>query len=91
MASNRIPYKGNSRENIKEGVIGGKRLPIPNSTPVDFCTIIKKCWAHKRSDRPSSVDLLKMLDEYIRNQGKFNSSCFFYRISNLIDRETCCK
>ena len=72
LASNKIPYKGHLHETIEKGVIAGRRLPVPSSTPTEFCNIIQKCWAHKPSDRPSSIDLLGMLDEYLRKQGNFN-------------------
>jgi len=70
LASYEIPYDGHQNNVIREFVLAGDRLEIPDSTPLKFRSIIEKCWAQKPDDRPTSVDLIKMLNECNVKQGK---------------------
>ena len=77
IASYKRPYDDHQNNVIPQFVLSGRRLKIPNDTPPSFQTIINKCWTQKPEDRPTSVDLLKMINECIQNPGNIVYYFFF--------------
>ncbi|CAF3299801.1 unnamed protein product, partial [Rotaria sp. Silwood2] len=65
LASSSIPYCDRQDDVIRAYVLAGDRLKIPESTPLTFCEIIKKCWAQNPNDRPSCSDLVEMIEKAI--------------------------
>lgn len=60
LATEKQPYSTEEFKkpwDIARFVIAGKRLPIPDSVPSDFSTLIEMCWAHKAVTRPSQFIL----------------------------------
>ena len=80
LASHKKPYDDGHDDIIIKSVITGRRLKIPKRTPSDFRIVIEKCWAQKPDDRPTSVDLVKMLN---KKSGKSNISFFLLFNLNL--------
>ncbi|CAF3158989.1 unnamed protein product [Rotaria sp. Silwood2] len=70
LATNQKPYNGYNDSNIREMVVAGNRLPIPEAIPSGFRVLIEKCWAHYPNHRPNSSDLIGMIEECINIQSK---------------------
>ncbi|CAF4277870.1 unnamed protein product [Rotaria sp. Silwood2] len=68
LATNQKPYNGYNDSNIREMVVAGNRLPIPEAIPSGFRVLIEKCWAHYPNHRPNSSDLIGMIEECINIQ-----------------------
>jgi serine/threonine-protein kinase CTR1 len=62
LATNQIPYDGYDVSVVREFVLAGERLEIPKDKPSSFRKVIKKCWAHETSDRPSSTSLIELVE-----------------------------
>ena len=77
LANYEIPYDGHEIGHIKQFVLDGDRLDISDDTPLYFRNIIQKCWAQKQEDRPTCVDLIKMINECIQNPGT-SQICFSF-------------
>ena len=76
IASNKKPYDDIGDDNIREIVLGGDRLPIPETRPSNFRVIIEKCWAADPNDRPNISDLIRMIEECISIQSKYLLSTY---------------
>ncbi|CAM4950689.1 unnamed protein product [Rotaria socialis] len=59
------PYEGHADDVIRASVLAGDRLRIPENTPSRFCAVIKKCWAQNPQDRPSSSEIIQMIEQCI--------------------------
>ena len=68
LASRKIPYYGRQDDVIRAGVLAGSRLKIPEDTPSTFHELIKRCWAQQSNDRPSSSDVIEMIEKCIQMQ-----------------------
>ena len=71
LAANEIPYDGYQDALIREFVLAGDRLEIPETTPLHFTALIKKCWANSPNDRPNSSHVIDIIEECIKQQGNF--------------------
>ena len=71
LAANEIPYHGHQNAVIREFVLSGDRLEIPETTPRHFTALIEKCWAHNPNDRPDSSDVIDNIEKCIKQQGNF--------------------
>lgn len=69
LASCKIPYEGKEVNTIREFVLAGDRLKIPNGTPKSFRKVIEKCWAQEPTSRPTSTELVQMIEDCIAEQG----------------------
>ena len=69
LAANEIPYDGHQDAVIREFVLAGDRLDIPETTPRRFTVLIEKCWAHNPNDRPDSSDVIDIIEKCIEQQG----------------------
>ncbi|CAF1306036.1 unnamed protein product [Rotaria sordida] len=68
LATSEIPYDGLSDGVIRAFVLAGARLKIPEDTPSTFYELIKRCWAQQPNDRPSSSDVIEMIEKCIQMQ-----------------------
>ncbi|CAF4060085.1 unnamed protein product, partial [Rotaria sp. Silwood1] len=68
LAANEIPYDGHQNGNIREFVLSGDRLEIPETTPSSFSMVIQKCWANDPKDRPNCSQLIEIIGECVTNQ-----------------------
>ncbi|KAJ3084862.1 hypothetical protein HK102_000538 [Quaeritorhiza haematococci] len=57
-----VPYYGIADARIESGVQRGDRMEIPDSTPDDVKQLIERAWHQQPQQRPSFVDILKMVD-----------------------------
>ncbi|CAF4279540.1 unnamed protein product [Rotaria sp. Silwood2] len=71
LAANEIPYDGHQCEHIRQFVLSGDRLEIPEITSSNFSTLINKCWVNDPNDRPDCSQLIKIIEECIQNQSNF--------------------
>ena len=69
LAANEIPYHGHQNAVIREFVLAGDRLEIPETTPALFGELITECWAHNPNDRPSSSHVIDIIEKCIEQQG----------------------
>ena len=69
LAANEIPYHGHQNAVIREFVLAGDRLEIPETTPRHFTALIEKCWAHNPNDRPDSSDVIDNIEKCIKQPG----------------------
>ncbi|CAF1486943.1 unnamed protein product [Adineta ricciae] len=67
LVTNQIPYSGYSDSVVREFVLAGDRLKIPQDIPSSFRTIIEKCWAHGPNNRPSGSSLIPSIIACIDN------------------------
>ena len=58
-----IPYDGHSDSSIRDFILSGRRLKIPQNISMNFRLIIEKCWSQNPNDRPTCSDLLNMFNE----------------------------
>jgi serine/threonine protein kinase len=63
------PYDDLTDGGIREMVIAGDRLEIPETTPSTFRDLITKCWAQDPGDRPTSSELIAAMKECIQSAG----------------------
>jgi serine/threonine-protein kinase CTR1 len=76
LATGQKPYEYYKDVVIRESVLAGGRLEIPEITPSSFGTVIHKCWAHDPVDRPNSSDLVEMIEKCIEMQS--NTHVFLF-------------
>jgi len=67
IASCEIPYRGFDSEEIRDYVISGERLQIPDSCSRDFGVLICECWKHEPTLRPSIGSIIDKLLEICEN------------------------
>ena len=70
LAANKIPYDGHQSGIIRDFVLAGDRLDIPDGTPSSFASLIKKCWANNPDDRPNCSQVIQMIEDCIEKQSK---------------------
>ena len=48
LVTRKVPWKeeGYTRDDVRELVINGERLEIPNNCPTELQEIMKQCWKH---------------------------------------------
>ena len=56
-----LPYKGMDNLQVAVGVNQHLRLPIPEAYPSTVVKIMKACWQHSPSKRPSFLLIAKLL------------------------------
>ena len=56
-----LPYKGMKNIQVAANVCTGKRLPIPEPYPENVARIMKACWQHEPSQRPSFLLIAMIL------------------------------
>ena len=63
------PYKGVKAKEVAVKVKNYKdyRPKITKDTPEEMAELMKKCWDHDPSKRPSFAQILVVLDDYIRD------------------------
>lgn len=83
LSSYEIPYRGHQSDVIREFILAGNRLEIPDNTPLDFRSIIEKTWKQIPEDRPTSVHLLTMLNESIKRQGRSRISLSLHLLDDI--------
>jgi len=81
LATCKIPYDGHTDGVIRQFVLAGERLDIPENTPLNFCMVIKTCWAHDPGDRPDGSKLIQMIEQCIRDGG--NLLLFLFRFDQV--------
>ena len=69
LATYKKPYEGVKEDVIRAGILGGSRLIIPKDTPSNFSKVIEKCWAQYPQSRPSSSEIIKMIEQCIQTKG----------------------
>lgn len=68
LITRRVPFEGKSMSSVKQSVISGERLPLPEDTndstlPRGLVHLIKKCWNVDPRARPRISAIIKELDE----------------------------
>jgi mitogen-activated protein kinase kinase kinase 9 len=71
LVADEIPYEGHQDVVIRESVLAGDRLEIPESTPSRFKVLIERCWTQTPNDRPNSLDVIKVIENCIETQSNF--------------------
>ena len=71
LATREIPYDGHQNAVIREFVLAGDRLKIPEMTPLHFSEVIQKCWSHNPNNRPNSSHVIDLIERCIERQGNF--------------------
>ena len=71
LATSEIPYDGHQNALIREFVLAGDRLKIPEMTPLHFSEVIQKCWSHNPNYRPNSSHVIDLMEKCIERQGNF--------------------
>ena len=71
LAATEIPYDGHQNATIREFVLAGDRLEIPESVPRDFAALINKCWTGDPKNRPSCSVVIQSIEKCIQNQSNF--------------------
>uniref|UniRef100_A0A1I8AC11 Tyrosine-protein kinase n=1 Tax=Steinernema glaseri TaxID=37863 RepID=A0A1I8AC11_9BILA len=56
------PYSAWKAITVKEKVMAGYRMPTPDSMPDLVCTLMKRCWDHDPSKRPTAAEVRKEFD-----------------------------
>ncbi|XP_062505291.1 uncharacterized protein LOC134181999 isoform X2 [Corticium candelabrum] len=56
-----FPYQGYSNQEVVENVPKGLRISLPTSCPVEFRSLVKRCWLDDPKSRPSMSDILARL------------------------------
>jgi len=74
-----IPYDGYSDKSIRDFILSGRRLKIPQNISMNFHLIIEKCWSQNPNDRPTCSDLLNMFNEQHDQKQKQSNSFFFMK------------
>jgi len=74
-----IPYDGHSNSSIRDFILSGRRLKIPQNISTNFRLIIEKCWSQNPNDRPTCSDLLNMFKEQHDQKQKQSNSFFFMK------------
>ena len=70
MASDKIPFKGFSRDQfMKEVVIGKARPKLDSSWPTGFSNLLNSCWHHDPNARPSFSTVILDLNSLIGDNG----------------------
>ncbi|CAF4473085.1 unnamed protein product [Rotaria sp. Silwood2] len=69
LAARNRPYENHANDNIRASVLAGNRLPMPENTPANFRVVINKCWAQEPQDRPSSSEIIQMVEKCMQIQG----------------------
>ncbi|XP_024086172.1 insulin receptor-like isoform X2 [Cimex lectularius] len=71
------PYQGLSNEQVLQFVISGNKLELPPVYPKPFKSLTAWCWRWKPKFRPSFIEILRELEEYMtvsfRQVSFFNS------------------
>lgn len=70
IATYQVPYAGWEEFAIRQSVLDGDRLELPDTVPDDFHSIIQKCWTHTPNDRPTCTDLIDILTKCDPKQSK---------------------
>ncbi|CAF1389530.1 unnamed protein product, partial [Rotaria sordida] len=68
LAANEIPYDEHQNAVIREFVLSGERLDIPQTTPLKFATLITKCWTNEPKDRPDCSQIIDIIEQCIEDQ-----------------------
>ncbi|KAG0300297.1 hypothetical protein BGZ98_009297 [Dissophora globulifera] len=64
MASNGVrPYKEHTSDGIECCIINGRTEEIPENTPEEFASAIKKCWSYVANDRPDADQVLAGVED----------------------------
>lgn len=53
---------------MRDFVIDGKRLEIPQEIPEAIANLIKRCWNHQPSERPSMQEVEELLDSLLHKE-----------------------
>ena len=68
LATNKKPYDNCADDVVSRSVRDGQRLPLTEIQPSNFHTVIQKCWAHNRDNRPDTSRLMEMINDCIQRQ-----------------------
>lgn len=69
-----MPYSGMSISQVIRNVESGGRLPIAQHWPASLVNVMKACWHHQASQRPSADELVRKLEAVQEEGGPFAES-----------------
>lgn len=59
---------------VKQKVMGGYRMPVPEKMPESLAAVMEKCWDHDPTKRPKAAEVFKELNSI--NQVRWTCSRF---------------
>ena len=73
-----LPYRGLSNAQVQEAITSGRTMDRPRDCPERIYEIMRDCWAHYESQRPSFLDICERLmpmaaDDRFKEKSWFNS------------------
>ncbi|XP_028408434.1 fibroblast growth factor receptor 3-like [Dendronephthya gigantea] len=71
----RTPYPGLSNLDVFPYLMDGKRMTIPTCCSSNISEFIDQCWENDPCNRPSFASIVKILDDYVHNDGNFQHNC----------------
>lgn len=70
------PYQGLSNDQVLRYVIDGGVMERPENCPDKLYDLMRRCWQHRPTSRPSFMDIITMLLD--DTQSSFRSVSFFH-------------
>jgi serine/threonine protein kinase len=59
------PWEGETAEAVTLQTLRGRRLPIPDDCPSAYARLVRACWEHEPSARPTSAYVLGRLQRML--------------------------
>lgn len=70
------PYQGLSNDQVLRYVIDGGVMERPENCPDKLYQLMRRCWEHRPSNRPTFLDIVEMLLEDVNNS--FGKNSFYF-------------
>ncbi|XP_037082621.1 insulin receptor-like isoform X2 [Pollicipes pollicipes] len=67
------PYQGLSNEEVINHVLNRNRMSRPDNCPERLYDLMYRCWEYRPSDRPTFVDLVEELLQYVADDFRLHS------------------
>jgi mitogen-activated protein kinase kinase kinase 9 len=70
IASRQVPYSEFPEVTVRENIMEGERLAIPDGTPEPFGLLIQACWAQEAEKRPALSEIIPKLEAMLADPTK---------------------